>query len=167
VVAPALMPKQAGDRGNTDRRDAPQLARFMRAGALPPSLSSREDAAMRDLRRAREETLRDLKSATLRLQACLLRHDIRSRGQATWGPAPRRWRSAVVCPPPAQQIVFQEDVRAVTGHTERLQRLDQALQEQVHIWRLAPVVEALQALRGSSAPSPSPPWPTWGPAPLC
>ena len=33
-------------------------------------------------------------------------------------------------------------------HTERLQRLDHELHEQVHTWRLQPVIEALQALRG-------------------
>jgi transposase len=36
----------------------------------------------------------------------------------------------------------------VSEHTERLQRLEQARQEQVTSWRLHPVVEALQALRG-------------------
>jgi transposase len=36
----------------------------------------------------------------------------------------------------------------VSEHTERLQRLDQELQEQGKSWRLHPVVEALQALRG-------------------
>jgi len=35
----------------------------------------------------------------------------------------------------------------VTEHTERLQRLAQALQEQGKAWRLPPVVTALQALR--------------------
>ena len=45
-------------------------------------------------------------------------------------------------------MVFQAYVRAVNEHTERLQRLDQELQEQVKSWRLHPVVEALQALRG-------------------
>jgi transposase len=39
-------------------------------------------------------------------------------------------------------------VRAVTEHTERLERLEQELQEQTNTWRLLPVVEALQALRG-------------------
>jgi len=39
-------------------------------------------------------------------------------------------------------------VRAVTEPTARLQRLEQALQARVNTWRLAPVVEALQALRG-------------------
>jgi transposase len=44
--------------------------------------------------------------------------------------------------------VFQESIRAVTEHTERLKRLEQELTDQVQTWRLAPVVDALQALRG-------------------
>jgi transposase len=68
--------------------------------------------------------------------------------EANWGPAHLRWLSEVICPTPAQQIAFQEYVRAVTEHTERLQRLEQELHEHVKTWRLQPVVEALQALRG-------------------
>jgi hypothetical protein len=40
-------------------------------------------------------------------------------------------------------VVFQDDIRAVNEHTERLQRLEQDLQEQVTAWRLHPVVQAL------------------------
>jgi hypothetical protein len=36
VVAPSLVPKKAGDRVKTDRRDAIQLARLMRSGDLTP-----------------------------------------------------------------------------------------------------------------------------------
>ena len=148
-VAPSLIPKKAGDRVKTDRRDALQLARLMRSGDLTPVYVPKvEDEAIRDLCRAREDVLRDLKAAQLRLKAFLLRHDIRYTGQATWNPAHLRWLSEVVCPTPAQQIVFQEYVRAVNEQTERLQRLEQELQEQVKSWRLNPVVEALQALRG-------------------
>jgi transposase len=64
------------------------------------------------------------------------------------GAAHLRWLAEVVCPTPAPQIVFQEYVRAVNEHTERLERLEQALKEHVQSWRLNPVVEALQALRG-------------------
>jgi transposase len=149
VVAPSLFPKKPGDRVNTDRRDAVQLARLARSGDLTvvyvPQVA---DEAIRDLTRAREDTLRDLKSAKFRLKAFLLRHDIRYTGRATWGPAHLRWLSEVVCPTPAQQIVFQEYVRAINEHTERLQRLDQELHDQVTSWRLQAVVEALQALRG-------------------
>jgi transposase len=53
----------------------------------------------------------------------------------------------VVCPTPAPQMGFQEYVRAVSEHQERLQRLETELREQVQGWRLAPVVQALQAMR--------------------
>jgi transposase len=149
VVAPSLMPKKAGDRVKTDRRDAMQLARLMRSGDLTPvSVPARDDEASRDLSRAREDTLQDLKAAKLRLKAFLLRHDIRYTGRANWSPTHLRWLSEVVCPTPAQQIVFQEYVQTVTEQTERLGRLELELHEQVKTWRLAPVVEALQALRG-------------------
>jgi transposase len=149
VVAPSLIPKKPGDRVKTDRRDAVQLARLARSGDLTVVYVPKvEDEAIRDLTRAREDTLRDLKSAKFRLKAFLLRHDIRYTGRATWGPAHLRWLSEVVCPTPAQQIVFQEYVRAITELTERLQRLDQELHDQVQTWRLQPVVDALQALRG-------------------
>jgi len=149
VVAPSLVPKKAGDRVKTDRRDAMQLARLVRSGDLTVVYVPKvEDEAIRDLTRAREDTLSDLKDAKFRLKAFLLRHDIRYTGRANWSPAHLRWLSEVVCPTPAQQIVFQEYVRAVNEHTDRLQRLEQELQDHVQSWRLNPVVETLQALRG-------------------
>jgi len=93
----------------------------MRSGDLASvEVPSVEDEAIRDLSRAREDTLGDLKAAKFRLNAFLLRHDIRYTGRATWGPAHLRWLSEVVCATPAQQIVFQEYVCAVHEHTERL-----------------------------------------------
>ena len=103
---------------------------------------------MRDLTRARADAISDGKEATLRLKAFVLRHDIRYVGRAHGNPAHLRWLAEVVCPTPAQQIVMQAYGRAVNDHTERLQRLDHELQEHVKAWRLYPVVEALQALRG-------------------
>jgi transposase len=149
VVAPSLIPKKAGNRIKTDRRDAMQLARLARSGDLTAVyVPTVEDEAIRDLSRAREDTIGDLKAAKFRLKAFLLRQDIRYPGRANLSPAHLRWLSEVVCPTPAQQIVFQEYVRAVNEHTERLQRLEQELHEQVKAWRFHPVVEALQALRG-------------------
>ena len=78
VVAPSLIPKKAGDRVKTDRRDAMALARLMRSGDLTPVYVPRiEDEAIRDLSRAREDALQDLKAAKFRLKAFLLRQDIR------------------------------------------------------------------------------------------
>jgi transposase len=105
------MPKKAGDRVKTDRRDTVPLARLARSGALiAVSVPTVEDEAIRDLTRVREDTRSHRKDAKCRLQAFLLRQDIRSTGRATWSPAHLRWLSEVVCPTPAQQIVFQEYV---------------------------------------------------------
>jgi transposase len=70
VVAPALIPKQAGDRVKPDRRDAVQVARLMRSGDLTPVYVPQVEAeATRDLTRAREDTIADLKAAKSRLNA--------------------------------------------------------------------------------------------------
>jgi hypothetical protein len=149
VVAPSLRPTQAGERVTTDRRDARQLARLARAGALTPvSVPTGDEEAIRERTRARAETRSARKDATFRLQACVLRQEMRSAGRAHGGPAPLRGRAAVVGPTPAPPIVLHAEVRAVTDHTERLGRLDQARRAQVTTWRCPPVVDALQALRG-------------------
>jgi transposase len=149
VVAPSLIPKKSGDRVKTDRRDALGLARLMRSGDLTPVyVPEVADEAIRDLSRAREDTMADLKASKYQLKAFLLRQDIRYEGTANWGPAHLRWLAEIVCPTPAQQIVFQEYVRAVSEKEERLQRLDTELHEQAKAWRLYSVVEAVQAMRG-------------------
>ncbi|HEX9872426.1 MAG TPA: transposase, partial [Candidatus Tectomicrobia bacterium] len=108
VVAPSLVPKQAGDRVITARRDATPLARLRRSGDLTPvDVPAVEDEAIRDLVRARADAICNRKAAKNRLKAFLLRQDIRYEGRATWGPAHVRWLAEVVCPTPAQQIVFQ------------------------------------------------------------
>jgi hypothetical protein len=143
------MPQKAGDRGNTDRRDAVPWARLARSGALPPgSVPLVADDALHDLRRAREAARGALPAATFRRTAFLLRHDSRYRGRATGHPAPLRGLAAVVWAPPAPPIVFQDYVRAVNDPLEPLPRLAQDLQAQGKAGPFPPGVEARQALRG-------------------
>src|SRR5216117_1156339 len=111
VVAPSLIPRKAGDRVKTDRRDAVTLARLLRSGDLSSIyVPTVDDEAIRDLSRGREDTVRDLKRSKVRLKAFLLRQDIRYEGRANWNAAHLRWLAQVVCPTAAQQIVFQEYV---------------------------------------------------------
>lgn len=100
VVAPSLIPRKAGDKVKTDRRDALSLARLMRSGDLTPVyVPEVQDEAIRDLSRAREDALKDLNGARHRLKGFLLRHDIRYQGRANWGPAHLRWLAERVCCP--------------------------------------------------------------------
>ncbi len=149
VVAPSLMPKRPGDKVKTDRRDAVELARLLRSGDLTPVYVPRvEDEAIRDLCRARDAARVTLKAAKLRLKSFLLRLGLHYTGRADWNEAHRRYLARVVCPTAAQQIVFQESVRAVDEQVERLHRLETELLELAPTWRLSPIVDALQALRG-------------------
>jgi transposase len=150
VIAPSLIPKKAGDKVKTDKRDAMQLARLFRAGELTPVyVPDREDEAIRDLSRAREDSMLVQKAARQRLKSFLLRHDIRYQGKTSWTESHLRWLADEVrCSLPAQQIVFQEYVNAVTETQHRLQRLNEQIEHFVKQWRLYPVVEALMSMRG-------------------
>jgi hypothetical protein len=68
----------------TDWRDAIQLAQFLRSGALTPvSMPGVEAEANRDLMRARQDALNDLKAAQVRRKAFLRRPDIGLKGGPT------------------------------------------------------------------------------------
>jgi transposase len=87
VVAPSLIPRKSGDRVKTDRRDAVQLARLLRSGDLTSvAVPEPGDEAIRDLCRAREDSMADLKAAKFRLKSFLLRHDIRYHRQGRLAP---------------------------------------------------------------------------------
>jgi transposase len=149
VVAPSLIPRRAGTRVKTDRRDAVELARLLRSGDLTSvHVPGLEDEAIREVSRARDAARVTLKAAKLRLKSLLLRLGLQYRGRASWGAAHRRYLAKVVCPTAAQQVVFEELVRAVDEQVARVGRLEQQLAELTPNWRLAPLVRGLQALRG-------------------
>jgi transposase len=149
VVSPSKTLRNAAERVKTDRRDALKLARLARAGELEPiHVPDVLDEAVRDLVRAREDAVIMQRQVRQRLQALLLRHEIRYAGKTAWTQAHRRWIAHLKLPHPAQQIAFEEYVQAVHEAYERLERLNQAILEQLAQWRWRPVVQALQALRG-------------------
>jgi transposase len=149
VVAPSLIPMKAGDRVKTDRRDAVMLAKLHRAGELTAVwVPDRGHEAMRDLVRARATAVQVLGKARQHLQGFLLRHGRVFTGRKGWTFAYRRWLSAVRFDHPAQQIVLQDYIHAVTDAEARVLRLTKQIAELVPQWSMSPVVEAMQAMRG-------------------
>jgi transposase len=149
VVAPSLIPVKSGDRVKTDRRDATMLAKLHRAGELTavwvPDVAHE---AMRDLVRVRATAVRVVGKARQHLQGFLLRHGRIYPGKKGWTVAYRRWLTTVRFDHPAQQIVFQDYVHAVTDAEARVERLTRQIADLVPGWSLGPVVEAVQAMRG-------------------
>ena len=149
VVAPSLIPVKAGDRVKTDRRDALALAKLHRAGELTAVwVPDEAHEAMRDLVRARATAVRVTGQARQHLQGFLLRHGRTYPGKKGWTKAYRRWLSTVRFEHPAQQIVLQDYVHAVTDAEARVERLTRQIADLLPSWSLAPVVEAIQAMRG-------------------
>jgi transposase len=149
VIAPSMMPRRPGERIKTDRRDAITLARLLRAGELTAVWVPDEGhEAVRDLVRARRQAKDDLTAAKLTLLSFLLRQDRRFPGRSTWSQAHWRWLWQQAFASPHHQLVFGEGIRRIEEAQARCDRLDLALAEAVAGWSLAPLVEALQALRG-------------------
>lgn len=149
VVAPSLIPKKSGDRVKTDRRDANTLTRLYRAGELTPVwVPDKEQEAMRDLTRAREDMKAMEGHAKQRLGAFLLRHGKKYPGKSKWTQAYFRWLEGIKFEIPVQQIVFQEYVDTVKQMKERVAEMEQEMRHAMEGWSLAPVVTGLMALRG-------------------
>jgi len=149
VVAPSLIPKKPGERVKTDKRDAMKLAKLLKTEDLTPIyVPEPEDEAVRDLSRAREVAMKDLKDAKYQLKALLLRNNINYAGTANWSLKHLRWLTELVLSHPAQQLVLQEFIQTISERMARLERLDNELTHHVHQWRYYPVVKAIQAMRG-------------------
>ena len=70
VIAPSLIPKRAGDRVKTDRRDGLRLAELSRAGELRAVwVPDPADEAIRDVARAREDAVKARMQARQQLKA--------------------------------------------------------------------------------------------------
>ena len=85
MVAPSLVPKKPGDHVKTNRRDAVGLAKNLRAGELTAVwVPDTRHEAMRDLSRAREAAVDDLKSKRQQISSLLLRLGLHYPGEKTW-----------------------------------------------------------------------------------
>jgi transposase len=151
VVSPSMIPKRSGDRIKTDRRDSLALARLHRAGELRAIyVPDDTDEAMRDLVRAREDAVVVATQAKYRLKAFLLRQGRRYPGRAGWTIPYRRWLADLSFASAAQHIALQEYRDAIDETERRIERLTEQLRQLAPTWRWAPLVAALQALRGVS-----------------
>jgi transposase len=149
VVAPSLIPMKASDRVKTNRRDAESLAKLLRAGELTAVwVPDARHEAMRDLVRAREAAAQDQTRKRQQVTSFLLRHGRSYPRKKTWGPTHARWLTEQRFEQIEQRIAFEELVIAARQATERVKRLEDAIVEFVPQWSMAPLVEALQAMRG-------------------
>jgi transposase len=149
VVAPSLIPKRPGERVKTNRRDALTLAKLHRAGELTPVwVPDPGHEAIRELVRARETAMEDLRAKRQHLQSFLLRHGRVFTGHSAWSRAHTRWLCELQFEHPAQYLVLAEYRQAIADAEQRLERLSKQVADLVPSWSMAPVIAAYQAMRG-------------------
>jgi transposase len=150
LIAPALIPRRAGDRVKTDRRDASQLAVLYRAGALTAiHIPSEQEEAARDLLRCREDIRADLLRARHRLSKCLLRHGRRfTATKKAWTTRHAAWLQAQRWPLAALEQTHRAYLRTVDEAVARLRAVEAELRDLLTLEPLRPRVVRLRCFRG-------------------
>jgi transposase len=103
---------------------------------------------MRDLVRARLDAVAQMRKARQQLQGFLLRQGRVYAGRGAWTAAHRRWLATVRFRHAAHQVILQEYIDAIADAEQRRDRLTAQIERLLPVWSLAPVVAALQAMRG-------------------
>jgi transposase len=97
--------------------------------------------------RARLAAVRTLRQARQQLSGFLLRQGQHYHRPA-WTVSHRRWLAGLKFEQPMHHIVLEDCIAAVEAATARRDRLQAHIEAALPEWSLAPVVEALQTLRG-------------------
>jgi transposase len=150
VAAPSLIPKRAGDKVKTDRRDALKLARLLRSGDLAPVwVPDEAHEALRNLVRARADAKADQLRAKHRLSKLLLRQGCwPPMGVRNWTQRYVAWLRQLEFEHLPDRVVFADYLAEVTAAGERIQRLEAALHQCAQSSSQVAVIRALQAFRG-------------------
>jgi transposase len=139
----------AGDRIKTDRRDAASLARLHRPGELSAVwVADTGHEAIRDLVRARLDAVLALRRARQRLLGFLLRQGCHY-GRPALTKLHRRWLADLKFEQAARHLVLEDYLQTVEAAEARRDRLTAQIEAMLRDWTLAPVVAALQTMRGT------------------
>jgi transposase len=106
------------------------------------------DEAIRDLCRARTDAVRDQRRSRQQLKALLLRLGYHYTGKSSWTQGHLRYLRELEMAHPAQKVVLEEYLIAISQAGERIGRLTSQIELHVASWRMKPVVEMLMAMRG-------------------
>ena len=147
VIAPSKIPKTG--RPKTDAEDAIRIARFLRSGDLTSVyVPDEEIEAIRTLTRAREDAVVAQQVVRQQLRNFLLKQERRYPGKSKWVKGHIEWVRAQKFQSAALQIVCDDNLREVEQAAARVARLTKEIENLIPTSKLAPMVTALQALKG-------------------
>ena len=149
VIAPSLIPVRPGERIKTDRRDARKLAELHRGELLTEvHAPSREDEAVRDLVRCRDDAKEDIMRARHRLSKLLLRRGLRYTETRNWTKKHKKWLLSIEWEHEADKAVFGDYLLSIESLEERLKTLDAKIAEMAETEPYKEPVAWLRCFRG-------------------
>jgi len=149
VLAPGKLPRAALERVKTDRRDAVKLARALRAGeAVKVRIPTATEEAVREYVRTRHELKLAGAKAKNRLQAVLLRHDLRYGGKGQWTKAHWRWIQGIRVEHPELQESISRRADTVAYFDEQVRQMDGQIKECAARPSFMQQVQRLRYLKG-------------------
>ena len=149
VIAPSLIPRQAGNRVKTDRRDACRLAQFLRSGDLTDVwVPDEQTEGLRDLERSRDDAKNAERVARHQLSKFLLRNDCVYREGRCWTVAHSLWLRKQKFDDRCKQQVLEDYRQAVDDATARVKRLSDDIATMIRGMTLEPLVLALMSFYG-------------------
>lgn len=148
VIAPSLIPRRAGDRVKTDRRDAEKLARLYRAGELTPvHIPTEVEEQTRSLLRCRWALTREILASRHYVLKLLQMRGHRFHGGKNWGRDFWAWLRALKMQG-ADALTLAIDIELLESKLALRQRVDARLEEIALEPRWRDVVGRLCCLRG-------------------
>jgi hypothetical protein len=158
VLAPSKLQRPAGERVQTDARDALHLARLLHLDEFTRvRVPSAAEEAARDLVRAREDVRGDLMRARHRVSKLLLRQGIVWSAAVAWRPAHHAWLAAQRFDDPALQAAYDSALETVVLAEGRRARWTRRSSRWPRTRRGARWC-AGSAVCAESTPSPASPW---------
>jgi transposase len=150
IAAPGKIERPAQDKVKTDRRDAERLVRLLMIDGLHPvRVPSREEEALRDVVRAREDIRGDLMRARHRLGKLLLRHDVRYDGSGdNWTWRHRQWLSKIRLAERGTQTTLLDYLGAIDALQIRRDTLEATIGELIPSSPWAQDIARLRCMRG-------------------
>ena len=149
VAAPGKVPRRPTDRIKTDRRDARRLAEQLRAGTLEAIyIPTRENEAVRDYLRARDELRIELAKMKQRLHKFFLRHGHVFDSTRYWTEKRERWLHSLQFDTPILKETFDGyyyRIRELEGH---LRLMDKRIEDMALSEPYAEKVQKLRCLKG-------------------
>lgn len=149
VIAPALIPRKAGERVKTDRKDARKLCELLRAGLLTEvHAPTEEQESVRDLCRCRDAAKTDRMRARHRLSKLLLRRGHHYTQGRAWTHRHRAWLKSLRFDDDIEQFVFNDLLLALEQLDARILNIEDRMQQVAQDDLYRDQVAALSCFRG-------------------